>query len=88
MDLWADGKFEVIYAEKDEFPFVFKRGNLVIGINPSDKKASAALTEEAYIKKDDSKTKSLSKVYGIGDAELQSNTLVMQPQSFAVFVME
>lgn len=88
MDLWADGNFEVIYAEKDEFPFVFKRGNLVIGINPSDKKASASLTEEAYTRKDGSKSKTLTKVYGIGDAELNSNTLNMKPQSFAVFVLE
>ena len=31
-DLRADSGFEVIYAESEEFPFVFRRGDLIIGI--------------------------------------------------------
>ena len=38
-DLQADGSFEVVYAEAESFPFVYKRGKLTIAINPSDKKA-------------------------------------------------
>jgi maltose alpha-D-glucosyltransferase/alpha-amylase len=71
-DLQADSSFEVVYAEKEEFPFVFKRGDLVVAVNPSDKKASASLS------------KKYQKVYEIGQVEIHEASLKMQPQSFAV----
>jgi maltose alpha-D-glucosyltransferase/alpha-amylase len=72
-DLQADAEFEVIYAEQNEFPFVFRRGDLVIGINPSEKKATASLPKN-YMKT----------VYKIGDIELKDASLHMQPQSFVI----
>ena len=83
-DLQADGSFDVIYAEKEQFPFIYKRGNLLIAINPSDSKASAALTEEAYIDKDDKKSTKLTPVYSIGEFKQEDNTLKLQAQSFVV----
>ncbi|MBQ7614559.1 MAG: glycosylase [Butyrivibrio sp.] len=71
-DLQAGGDFEVIYAEQDEFPFVFKRGNLIIGINPSDKKASASLPRITNI------------IYKIGSPEVKDASLHMPSQSFVV----
>ena len=71
-DLQADSEFEVIYAEQDEFPFVFRRGDLIVGINPSDKKASASLPRIP------------KKIFGIGDADVNNASLHMQPQSFIV----
>ena len=71
-DLQADGEFEIIYAEQEEFPFVFRRGNLIIGINPSDKKASASLP------------RSTKKIYGIGGPEVKEASLHMPPQSFII----
>ena len=72
VDLQADSEFEVIYAEQDEFPFVFRRGDLIVGINPSDKKASASLPRIP------------KKIFGIGDADVNNASLHMQPQSFIV----
>ena len=71
-DLQADADFEVIYAEKDEFPFVFKRGDLIVAVNPSDRKASASLP------------RTTEKVYEIGNIQINSASLMMGPQSFCV----
>ena len=71
--LQADAEFEVIYAEQDEFPFVFRRGDLIIGINPSEKKATASLPKNG-----------MKAIYSIGDVELKDASLHMQPQSFVI----
>ncbi|MCR5669717.1 MAG: glycosylase [Butyrivibrio sp.] len=71
-DLKADGSFEVIYAEKDELPFVFKRGSLVIAVNPSNKKAAQGLSRK------------YEKVYEIGNTAIDEASLIMQPQSFVI----
>ena len=62
----------MVYAESEEFPFVFRRGDLIIGINPSDKKATASLSQMPQ------------KIFGIGDANVDNASLIMQPQSFIV----
>lgn len=87
--LQADGSFEVVYAEKDQFPFVYRRENLIIAINPSLKKASAAIQPETFVKKDDSsKTLSSTKLlHSIGESKFDGNTLTLQPQSFAVYTL-
>ncbi len=86
-DLNADSLFEVIYAEKEQFPFVFRRGNLLIAVNPSLNKASASLKGEAFVKEgDDSKTHCETElIHSIGEVTLSGNSLLMQPQSFAVY---
>ena len=71
--LQADGEFEVIYAEAGEFPFVFRRGELIIAVNPSDKKATASLPKNY-----------MSVIYKIGGIELKDASLHMQPQSFVI----
>ena len=71
-DLWADGSFDVVYAEDEQFPFVFKRGNLFVAINPSLEKASAKITSTGKI------------VHQIGEVTLNEETLIMKPQSFVV----
>ncbi len=71
-DFKADAPFEVVYAKKDLFPFIYKRGNLTVAINPSDSEAAAPLPEGRDI------------IYKIGDASLKDGTITMAPQSFAV----
>ncbi len=71
-DLKANSPFEVVYAEKDEFPFVFKRGSLVIAVNPSDKKASVSLS------------KKYQKVFEIGTTNINEASLTMEPQSYVI----
>lgn len=36
-ELGSDGEFEVLYAKRKEFPFVYKRGSFTIAVNPSEK---------------------------------------------------
>ncbi|SFB76202.1 alpha-amylase family glycosyl hydrolase [Butyrivibrio sp. YAB3001] len=86
-DLKADSSFSVIYAEKEQFPFVYRRGNLLIAINPSDKKSAAALTPEAFIKEGDNSGSQckVALVHAIGECNIDGNSLTMKPQSFAMF---
>lgn len=76
-DLNADASFEVIYAEKENFPFIYRRGNLVIAINPSGKECSANISAKANV--------AGNPVYTIGTASCDSGKLTIAPQSFAVF---
>ena len=86
-DLKADSTFSVIYAEKEEFPFVYRRGNLLIAINPSEKRDSTALPAEAFIKTNDNSGKQceLKQIYVIGGSKVNGNTLVTDAQSFAIY---
>ena len=71
-DLHADSSFEVVYAEAEEFPFVFKRGNLYVAINPSEKKAGVSVSAKR------------EKIFEIGKTEIKENSLIMEPQSFVI----
>lgn len=71
-DLQADGSFEVVYAKAGEMPFVYKRGNLIIAVNPSDQAASATVECTP------------SEVWKIGSATINGNAIEMGPQSFFI----
>ena len=71
-DLQADGEFEVIYADPENFPFVYKRGHLMVAINPSDKKAYVKLPKTGEV------------IHKIGNSTLDNLELKMEPQSFVV----
>ena len=83
-DLQADADFKVVYAKEGERPFIYRRGNLVIAVNPGEK-------EEKVYRKDCSDI--LAKageikgnlIYGIGKADLTDDAVVLGPQSFAIF---
>ncbi len=89
-DLQADGSFEVIYAEKEQFPFVYRRGNLLIAINPSGNKANATLSDKAFVKEKDPSGShcAFNEVYSIGGCQISGNSLTINPQSFAVFELK
>ena len=84
-DLQADGSFEVVYAEKEQFPFIYRRGNLIIVINPSDKKASATLSEDNCRKVSDNGQAELKSIYSIRGCEINGMSVIADAQSFAVF---
>lgn len=71
-DLQADGSFEVYYAEKEKFPFIYKRGSLIVAINPSDQDTETTLDREGEI------------VYKIGTTTLTDKNLTMKAGSFCV----
>jgi len=84
-DLQADAPFEVLYGEKESFPFVYKRGDIVIAINPSGDEASCD------IRPDDAKRlDSMECLYHIGEFEVgesdgDSNKLTMGAGAFVMF---
>ena len=74
-DLQADGSFEVLHAESGQDPFVYRRGSLILAVNPSCE--TVKYTNEVL------RNKQL--LYRIGDVSLQEDTVTAGPESFAVF---
>ncbi|WP_457943511.1 alpha-amylase family glycosyl hydrolase [Caproiciproducens sp. LBM24188] len=72
-DLQAVPNFEVVYAEKDQYPFVFRRGSFVIAVNPSCRETNIPLDETG------------EPVFQIGKSSLENGRLLMRGQSFAIF---
>ncbi|MVB10533.1 Alpha amylase, catalytic domain [Caprobacter fermentans] len=72
-DLQAVPNFEVIYAEKDCYPFVYRRGKYFIAVNPSCREVEIPLTEKG------------KPVFTIGRSTLENGRLRMRGQSFAMF---
>ncbi|MEE3404431.1 MAG: alpha-amylase family glycosyl hydrolase, partial [Acutalibacteraceae bacterium] len=71
-DLQSDGDFEVIYAEKNTYPFIFKRGQFIIAVNPTEKEQKAPFEFDG------------EEVFVIGKACAKDKQLTMQPQSLVV----
>lgn len=72
-DLQADAGFEVVYAEKKKYPFVYRRGRLLLAVNPAAAAVSIPLGETGR------------PVFRIGGCALRDGSLSMEGQSFAVF---
>ena len=72
-DLQADADFEAVRAEAD-YPFVYRRGSLLLAINPSSAQVNwtSDLLNGRHV------------AYSINGAEIIDDRLVMAPQSFAV----
>ena len=75
-DLQADGSFEVLYVKENTYPLIYRRGNLVIMVNPSVDDVTAPLPSIKAEKK---------AIYAIGEASLQDEMAVLGGQSFAIF---
>ena len=71
-DLQADGELKVLCAEKGK-PFVYRRGNLTLALNPSGEKLFAELDGEVS-----------EALYMLGKADVEGKRLAMGPQSFVV----
>jgi len=76
-DLHDNGPFEVIYARENEYPFIYRRGNLTMAVNPSAKAAKIPVSLQGNL------------IYSIGEEPTRSReSFLMEPQSFAVFQSE
>ncbi len=75
-DLQSDGDFEVIYAEKNTYPFIFKRGQFIIAVNPTAKEQKAPFEFDG------------EEVFVIGKACAKDKQLTMQPQSLVVLQLQ
>lgn len=72
-DLQADGTFEVLYAEAKKYPFIYKRGNFVIAVNPAKFASNAPVSINGSI------------VYSIGEKPVSDGGQIkMAGQSFAI----
>ncbi len=69
-DLQADGDFEVLYAEENKVPFVYKRGRFVIFVNPTLNNASVNFN--IPVKK---------AVYKINKSKVESHKVTLGAQS-------
>ena len=65
----ADGGFEVIYAVKNRYPFIFRRGQFIIAVNPTERTEKAPFAFSG------------STVFEIGGHEVDNGYLVMKPQT-------
>ena len=72
-DLQADAAFEAVRAEADP-PFVYRRGNLLLALNPSSRAVSWT----------SARLNGRRAAYRINDAHVAEGRLSMGPQSFAV----
>ncbi|MBE5997017.1 MAG: glycosylase [Lachnospiraceae bacterium] len=72
-DLQADAPFTVILAEKGK-PFIYRRGSLILAVNPSPIAASAEVGELL----------GRELIFSIGNPVLEEDTLRMSAGSFAV----
>jgi maltose alpha-D-glucosyltransferase/alpha-amylase len=72
-----DGRpnLEILYAEKGKLPFVYKRGSLVLAVNPGSALASAPVTASL----------SGRPLYSIGEGRLENGTCTLEGQSFVIF---
>ena len=77
-DLQADGSFEVLYVKENEYPFIYRRGNLAVMFNPGAKPVEASLPGVKA---------GQETIYSIGEASLQEGKAVMGAQSFALVRM-
>ena len=71
-DLQADAAFEVLCSEKDQ-PFVYRRGSLILAVNPSGRKASVKIPAEGR-----------KPAFTIGGAQADGDELTLDAQSFTV----
>ena len=73
-ELCGNGDFEVLYAEKSKYPFIFKRGSFVIAVNPKAEEVSVPF--ELDMKE---------KVFEIGSAEVSGGKITLSGQTYCLF---
>jgi maltose alpha-D-glucosyltransferase/alpha-amylase len=87
-ELHADPNLEILYAEKQKLPFVYKRGKLVMAVNPSGQRQSAPLRAENG-RLLFSVTAKGAAAHGVppegAPGSLSGGVCAMEAQSFAVF---
>ena len=71
-DLQADGEYETLCAETGK-PFVYRRGRLVLAVNPSGETLKAPAATEGR-----------TALFTIGSVSAEGGVITMGPQSFAV----
>lgn len=71
--LGNDSSFEVVYAEKEKYPFVYRRGDYVVFVNPSSNSVSIDFREAVK-----------EIVYMINSVSFDNSKATLSPSSFAI----
>ncbi|MCD8120360.1 MAG: DUF3459 domain-containing protein [Lachnospiraceae bacterium] len=72
-DLQADAEFEAVFAESGTLPFVYRRGNILVALNPSEDVVSVPLDVDGR-----------KIIYRIGGGVAEDGELALGPQSCLV----
>ncbi|WP_431803380.1 alpha-amylase family glycosyl hydrolase [Halobacillus andaensis] len=72
-DLQADAEFEAVWTKNNGYPFIYRRGQIYLAINPSQNIVSADFKIEKDL------------IFSIGKVEALDEKISLQPQSFGVF---
>ncbi|MBQ7385534.1 MAG: glycosylase [Ruminococcus sp.] len=68
-----DSEFELIYGEKNKYPFAYRRGDYAVFVNPSGNDVEISFEE-----------KELERIYTIGNAEFDGKSAKISASSFAI----
>ncbi|MCL2557845.1 MAG: alpha-amylase family glycosyl hydrolase [Treponema sp.] len=77
-DLQARPNLQIIFAEKSRLPFVYRRGSLLLAINPGAKEASAELGKAIT-------AENAAPLFSLGDCSLSQGRARMAAQSFGIW---
>ncbi|MCD8148487.1 MAG: DUF3459 domain-containing protein [Clostridiales bacterium] len=72
-DLQADAEFEAVYAESGKLPFVYRRGGLLLALNPSEESVSAPVDAAGR-----------REIFAIGSGKAENGAITLEAQSFLV----
>lgn len=72
-DLHAKPNLEILCAEKGKLPFIYKRGSLVIAVNPRGETVTAPIQERGTL------------LYSLGKCGLDNQVCRMEGQSFGIW---
>lgn len=76
-DLGNDGEFEVLYAKKHKYPFIYRRGSFIVCVNPKNETVEVEFLHQIK-----------AVIYQIGEAKQNSRKLTMYGQSFLLVQVE
>lgn len=72
-DLQADAEFAAVYAESGKLPFVYRRGDILIAVNPSTETVTAPVDAAGR-----------REIFSIGKGKAENREIMLEAQSFLV----
>ncbi|MDR1470408.1 MAG: hypothetical protein LBT00_14085 [Spirochaetaceae bacterium] len=74
-DLGARSNLEILYAKKEAFPLIYRRGSLIVAVNPAERPVSVDISP-VYPAKN---------IYATGNCRFEKGLCKMEGQSFGVW---
>ncbi len=72
-DLQADADFETVYAKTGKHPFVYRRGGILVALNPTTETAAAPVSADGW-----------KVIFSIGSGKAENGVITLGPQSCIV----